>query len=214
MNKLKYLIIMLLLVGCSVSTLDNIDNDIQAVIKKVNKTSVYENQNHNKKLISYYLPTNIGILNSNKISTIMLIDGFEVFMTLNVSEVIADELVLTNLDASEYVLVDSFTTRNNNNEIIFNEIVIEDLEDNQFLLFLKSEEVFFITMVPKAAISNVLENMLLVSRTITIDRKAVLADYSIDDQINYEKQVIELFSESVPTEGFVKDIYENKEKGD
>lgn len=214
MNKLRYIILMLLLVGCNVDSLSNVESEVDKTITKVNDTSIYEIQNQNKKLISYYLPTNIGILRSNKISTLMLIDGFEVFMTLNISEVISEEFILTNLDKSDYVLVKDFKTLNSKKDSVLNEIVIEDLGDNQFLLYLKSEEVFFLTVVPKAAIPNVLENILLVSRTITINKNAVLADYSNEDQINYKKEVIELFSESVPTEGFIKDIYEDKEEGD
>ncbi len=144
----------------------------------------------------------------------MLVDNYEVFMALNVSEILNNKIETLNLNNSEFVLVKEFSTTNNQGETQNNEIVIEQLSDNQYLLYLKVNEIFMLSSIPSAGIATILENMLIVSRTINIDEKLVVAEFSNKEEMNYEKQVIELFSESVPEEGFLKDIYESDKKDD
>lgn len=212
MRIIKLLIIGFLLLGCTTDL--DIEKSVTATIEKVQKTAAYEISNHKKGLFSYYLPKNIGVLRSNKISTVMLVDNYEVFMALNVSEILNNKIETLNLNESDFILVKKFQTTNNQNETVDNEIVIEQLSDNQYLLYLKVNEIFMLSSVPSAGIATILENMLIVSKTINIDEKLVVAEFSNKEEMKYEKQVIELFSESVPEEGFLKDIYESDKKDD
>lgn len=214
MRIIKYLLIGFLLLGCSVNSTVEIEENVLQTIKKVVDTKPYEIQNHKKGLFSYYLPKNIGVLRSNKISTVLIADNSEIFMALNVSEIMTEKLEKLNLDTSSFVVIKSFETINNRNETIDNTVVIEQLADNQYLLYLKSEEMFFISSIPKASIESVLEKMLIVSRTVDVDKKKVIAQFSNKEEMNFEKEVIELFSESVPEEGFLKDIYESGKDDD
>ncbi len=213
MKVVKYLIIVLLLFGCASKDLD-LANEVDKAIARVNETEAYKNHNHKKGLLSYYLPKDVGVKRSNQISTVMVVDNFEIFMALNVSEIMTEKLEKLNLDTSSFVVIKSFETINNRNETIDNTVVIEQLADNQYLLYLKSEEMFFISSIPKASIESVLEKMLIVSRTVDVDKKKVIAQFSNKEEKNFEKEVIELFSESVPEEGFLKDIYESGKDDD
>ena len=42
----------------------------------------------------------------------------------------------------------------------------------------------------------------------------VVAEFSNKEEMNYQQQVIELFSQSVPEEGFLKEIYANDKEDD
>lgn len=213
MKIVKYLVIVLLLFGCSGQDID-LANEVDKAISRVNETEAYKNHNHKKGLLSYYLPKDVGVKRSNQISTVMLVDNFEVFMALNVSEIMSQKLEVLNLDTSSFVVVKNFETINNKDETINNTVVIEQLADNQYLLYLKSKEMFFISSIPKASIENILEKMIIISRTVNVDKKKVIAQFSNKEEMNFEREVIELFSESVPEEGFLKDIYESGNEDD
>lgn len=214
MRIIKYLLIGFLLLGCSDNSTVEIEENVLQTIKKVVDTKPYGIQNHKKGLFSYYLPKNIGVLRSNKISTVLIADNSEIFMALNVSEVMNDKLDEFLLSESDFVLIKKFETINNQNLVVNNELIIEQLADDQYLLYLKANEMFYTASVASASIESTLENMLIVSRTVNIERKLVVAEFSNKEEMNYRKQVIELFSESVPEEGFLRDIYESEKEDD
>ncbi len=213
MKIVKLLLVSLLSIGCVNGDFD-IDKAINEKIEIINQTKAYENHNHQKGLFSYYLPKDVGVKRSNKISTVLLVDHYEVFMALNVSEIMNDKLEVFSLNPANFVLVKDFTTLNNQNKSVFNTLVIEELTDSQYLVYLKANEMFLVASTPKAGIVNILEKMLIVTRTVEIDKKKVVAQFSNKEEINYQKEVIELFSESVPVEGFLKDIYESDKEDD
>ena len=208
------LITSLMLLGCSSKPLGLIEDEVEFVISRVNKSKPHENQNHNKGFFSYYLPLNVGVLRANKISTVLLIDGSEVFMGLNVSEVLSNKIENNQVNQDDFVLVKNFSTDNNENKTVANQLIIEQLDLDQYLIYLKVNEVFFVSSLPRAAISSTLENMLIISRTIDVDKRMVVAEFSNKEEMNYQQQVIELFSESVPEEGFLKEIYANDKEDD
>ena len=208
------LITTLMLFGCANMSPALIQDEVDLVISRVSESKPHENQNHNKGFFSYYLPLNVGVLRSNKISTVLLVDGSEVFMGLNVSEVLSDKIESTSAERSDFVLVKDFLTQDNLNQTIANQLVIEQLDLDQYLLYLKVNEMFFVSSLPRAAISTTLENILVISRTIDVDKKLVVAEFSNKEEMNYQQQVIELFSQSVPEEGFLKEIYANDKEDD
>ncbi len=208
------LITTLMLFGCANMSPALIQDEVDLVISRVSESKPHENQNHNKGFFSYYLPLNVGVLRSNKISTVLLVDGSEVFMGLNVSEVLSDKIESTSAERSDFVLVKDFLTQDNLNQTIANQLVIEQLDLDQYLLYLKVNEMFFVSSLPRAAISTTLENILVISRTIDVDKKLVVAEFSNKEEMNYQQQVIELFSESIPEEGFLKEIYVNDKEDD
>lgn len=208
------LIISLILLGCSSKSSANIEAEVDFVISRVNETKPYENQNHNKGFFSYYLPLNVGILRANKISTVLQIDGSEVFMGLNVSEVLSNKIETNNVEDSGFLLVKDFSIKNNAQQYVNYQVIIEQLDLDQYLLYLKVNQVFFVSSLPRVALAPTLENMLVISRTIDVDKKRVVAEFSNKEEMNYQQQVIELFSESVPEEGFLKEIYANDKEDD
>lgn len=208
------LITSLMLLGCSSKPLGLIEDEVEFVISRVSESKPHENQNHNKGFFSYYLPLNVGVLRANKISTVLLIDGSEVFMGLNVSEVLSNKIENNQVNQDDFVLVKNFSTDNNENKTVANQLIIEQLDLDQYLIYLKVNEVFFVSSLPRAAISSTLENMLIISRTIDVDKRMVVAEFSNKEEMNYQQQVIELFSESVPEEGFLKEIYANDKEDD
>lgn len=212
MKVIKLFMMAVLLFAC-VSEDYDLEAELDQSIIKINETKAYKNHNHKKDFYSYYLPKDVGIKRSNQISSVILVDNSEVFMALSVSEIMNNKLEEIRVDDEAFVLVKDFETVNNQDQKINNTIIIEQLGENQFLLYLKAEEMFFVSSAPKASLKNILEKMLVVSRTVAIDKKEVISHFSNKEQINYEKEVIELFSESVPEKGFIRDIYES-ETGD
>lgn len=213
MKVIKLFMMAILLFAC-VSEDYDLESELDQTIIRINETKAYKNHNHKKDFYSYYLPKDVGIKRSNQISTVILVDNSEVFMALSVSEIMNKKLEEIRVDDEAFVLVKKFETVNNQDQKINNTIIIEQLGENQFLLYLKAEEMFFVSSAPKASLKNILEKMLVVSRTVAIDKKEVISQFSNKEQINYEKEVIELFSESVPEKGFIRDIYESEKEDD
>ena len=212
MKIIKLAIMLMLLLGCTLSESVKIDSIIEDTLLKVEKTEPLVNQDHKKQLFSYYLPQNIGVKKSNEISSVLNVDNYEVFMTLEVSDILNKEFRKVEENKEDFVFTKNFLINNVEEEEKEGQLIIEKLAEDQFLLYVKIEEIIFLSALPKAAIATVFENMLVVARSVEVDKKLVIAQFSNKEEINYQQQVIELFSESVPTDGFLKDIYVNEKE--
>lgn len=213
MRVVKYALIIFLLLGCQKSVDTTLNEMVNDTIIKVNESEIFESNNHKKALFSYYLPKDIGILEANKISSVLIMDDIQVFMGINVSEIMSETVRLNLENVVEFEVVEAATTYNKYQQEINNEIIIEKLTDSDYLLYVKSAENFFMAILKKASIPNVLEKILVVARSIEIDKIAVIAEFSNKETINYQQEIIELFSDSIPEEGFLNDIYP-KDEGD
>lgn len=213
MRKIKLVLVLFILMGCQSSKNISFDDMLDLTFDKVSLSIPSENNNHKKDLFSYYLPHDVGILEANKISSVLVIDNVQVFMGINVSEIMSESDDFAVANENDFEAVKEFITYNKNNKEVINNVVVEKLNDKDYLLYVKSDENFFLATLKKASIPNILEKILIIGRSIQVDKQAVILEFSNKETINYQQEVIELFTNSIPEEGFLNDIYP-KDEGD
>lgn len=201
MRKIIIICLILLLTACSSDK--PVEEKFQNSLNKVNDTRIALSNNHKKSLFSYYLPQSVGLIESNNISSRLLIEGNDVFMSLDVSTILngkEKELTVEDLLLNQKFIVNARSGEK------FGHIYMERLSDASNLLYVKVNNVFFLTVVDDVSVERVLEDILLISRTLEVKNKLVVEQFSNKETFSYEKQVIELFSDSIPDEGMIKDI--------
>ena len=204
MRKLVLILLVLVLSGCSASSI-NFEETFSTAKDRINETRLPASNNFNKGLFSYYLPQNIGVLESNNISSILISEDVRIFMSVNVSSVMSEKERNLALSDDDFELMESFDIagRKQTKE---GRIYIEHLSNDNYLLYVVIDDVFFVSSIRKAELSSTLEKMLLIGRSLEVDKDAIVAEFSNKETFSYEKEVIELFSDAIPEDGMIKDI--------
>lgn len=204
MRKIGLIILVLLLTACSTRTID-FDQTFKQALTRIDDMRLAGSNNFNKGLFSYYLPQDIGVLESNKISSVLVSDGNTIFMSVNVSSVMSEKERTLTLDENDFELIDTFELQGRK-ENKAGRIYIEHLSKENYLLYVFIDDVFFVSATHQNELSAVLEKILLVGRSLEVDKSAIVAEFSNKETFSFEKEVIELFSDSIPEEGMIKDI--------
>lgn len=207
MRKVGISILVLLLVGCQSISKNQSEQALDA-IEEVNQSNIVISNNYVKPLFSYHLPQNIGLIESNQISSRLRVENVDVVMSLDVSQILSDEEKLINVD--NLVVDESFSIKGRK-ESLSGHIYLEQLEAGNYLLYMKVSNVFFLAVVSDIEFINVVKQIVMVARTVDVKEKKVVSTFSNKETISYEKEVIELFSESIPDEGMIKDIIVEEE---
>lgn len=204
MRKILVILSLFLIVGCSRAN-DDLLEVFNASKSKVDSLEIPVSNNHNKGLFSYYLPKSIGVLQSNNISSILSSDNEQIFMSVNVSSVMSDKAKTSDLNSEDFELIQKFELVGRD-ATYEGSIIIEHLENKQYLVYVFVNDVFFLSSTKKAMIPKILDEVFLIARSLEVDKKSIVKEFSNKETFSFEKEVIELFSDSIPEEGMIKDI--------
>ncbi|NLY63012.1 MAG: hypothetical protein GX074_04050 [Erysipelothrix sp.] len=202
MRKVLILLVLSFVVACSGKHTD-IETGFNQILADLNAANISVNNNHRKKLFSYNLPQNIGVKESNSISSRLSFYQQDIFMSLDVSAILNDKLKEINVE--DLVFDQEFQLKTRTEEKT-GHVYIEELSTQENLIYLRINNVFFLAMVHKVDTLDVIEQILSISQTIEVKNKLVISEFSNKETFAYEKEVIELFSDSIPDEGMIKDI--------
>lgn len=217
MRKLLGLLMLALLIGCSNLSYEDA---IEQTLDDIESFNLKSSTKYRKNLMTYYLPQDIGVLESNNISSRLSYGTNEIFMSIHVSDVLQKgemSHALKLQDSSESKSIEyskNFHLMNHNNEELVGEVLLEKLPASKYLLYVNVDDVFFVSSLYEADIKDVFERILGIAQSVIVDEKAVVSEFSNKESLSYEKNVIELFTESIPTEGMIKDIITNDEEND
>lgn len=217
MRKLLGLLMLALLIGCSNLSYEDA---IEQTLDDIESFNLKSSTKYRKNLMTYYLPQDIGVLESNNISSRLSYGTNEIFMSIHVSDVLQKgemSHALKLQDSSESKSIEyskNFYLMNHNNEELVGEVLLEKLPASKYLLYVNVDDVFFVSSLYEADIKDVFERILGIAQSMIVDEKAVVSEFSNKESLSYEKNVIELFTESIPTEGMIKDIITNDEEND
>lgn len=202
MRKVLILLVLSFVVACSGKHTD-IETGFNQILADLNAANISVNNNHRKKLFSYNLPQNIGVKESNSISSRLSFYQQDIFMSLDVSAILNDKLKEINVE--DLVFDQEFQLKTRTEEKT-GHVYIEELSTQENLIYLRINNVFFLALVHKVDTLDVIEQILSISQTIEVKNKLVINEFSNKETFAYEKEVIELFSDSIPDEGMIKDI--------
>lgn len=202
MRKVLILLVLSFVVACSGKHTD-IETGFNQILADLNAANISVNNNHRKKLFSYNLPQNIGVKESNSISSRLSFYQQDIFMSLDVSAILNDKLKEINVE--DLVFDQEFQLKTRTEEKT-GHVYIEELSTQENLIYLRINNIFFLALVHKVDTLDVIEQILSISQTIEVKNKLVISEFSNKETFAYEKEVIELFSDSIPDEGMIKDI--------
>lgn len=212
MRKISFLIAMILLIGCS-SNKPDINQVVSDGVNKVNNAPLSPSNNHSKKLFSYYLPYDIGVVESNNISSIVKYDNNEIFLSINVSDVMRNGDKPEVKFNEELYFSDNFDLKMRDQELPAN-LLIEQLKADSYIIYFEVDDVFLVSQVNYANLKYTLERIVYIGRSLEVDKKLIVSEFSNKETLTYKKEVIELFSNSIPEEGMIQDIIVNEEGGE
>ena len=208
---ISILIISILLVGCGK------EQSLESVVRSALARPLPVTTNHKKTYLKYYLPPSVGLLKTNENSSLILIDGNQVLMNLNIDSIVADTFNYNDTTKStlekDFEYQHSGTYYNRNNEEISFNIWVLKLNDGDFALYIDNREVQLISVVPKAQVSITLENMITILRSVEVDASKVVAAYS--NKILKKDLIIysEFFEQVPPETGTLEEMYKQLEPG-
>lgn len=202
MRKILIVLLLIVIVGCSARNTD-IAEGFTDILDEINQTTISINNNHNKKLFSYNLPQNIGVKESNSISSQLRFYNQDIFMSLDVSAILNNKYKDINLDNLYFQREFVLKTRKNEKK---GHVYIEALSDNEHLIYLTVNNVFFLAITDQVDSLDVMQQMLSIAQTLEVKNKLIISEFSNKETFAFEKDVIELFSDAIPDKGMIQDI--------
>ena len=218
--KSKICILLLLIVvmsGCAVEK-SEFSEYIRGVVKESLSRVTPSYQNNHKKLYSYYLPASAGKYESNTISTILEINGYEVIMNLNVENVLA-ERYYANIDVSVNELLGS--------ELIYSSsgvyvdyagkqmsyaLYINELNNGTSFILLRTNHFTYLTNVEFNDVGATLKEIFVIAKTTRINETEIVNYYSRKEVLDYDNQIVEIFQAKVPVNGDLSTLIHESEK--
>ncbi len=170
--------------------------------------------NQRKPYFRYYLPPNMGVKASNEVASLIGIEHYELVMNLKVSRVIASqeqgdlaqEALSEDLNKKMIFNTDGkYLDLNGQKQAFYLSVFEQDPEHVSLLL--ENNQVEMIAVVAKTDFSYVFEHMMLVLRSIEVDEKKVVKDFSNKEVIEDKTIHEDFFEHAVPESGSLIDMY-------
>lgn len=213
MKKLPLLFTCLLLTGCTLQSNVDLQNEITESIA-TSSTYTIHTPNISKTYYSYYLPVNIGRMQSTSSGNILNDRGRQFVMNLNVSSIInsnyyteANSSLSTDSLSDPVAYIEGEYT--DINESIHSYHISVYKVDYEYLLEMRSDTVEFYSISDALSTIQLAQDMYEIARSIEVNTNAVLATYSNKDTIDYQSEKIELFEQLVPESGRVEELFED-----
>ena len=217
MKKLACLLMAFILLGCQVST-PQIKNDITNEINTMAKSAPTSYKTMNKPFYSYYLPKDVGRIDSNDISSLLSKDGSKIIMNFNPNSiVIHDYYHKDEIKGYEENTIDETYKHyyRSNGTFLGSDyryhnysIQIAKLDETDFLLYLDLAYVNFTTVVKEVQLASFIHSMFIIGKSLTYDSSEIIAHYSLQSTLDSIKQDLDEFNEELPNNGSLSDLIE------
>lgn len=205
---ISIILISLLLCGCSsTATKDNVRNNIENILDTY--LNIDYRTNHTKKLFSYYVPTNVGVIKQTSTSTVFKYDNAKFLLTLNVSNILNDEsLSITSDIQSDNIVYHTSGSFNQNDTQIEYELSIIPV-NNRYYIDFESETVSLYGYSYLAQINGMLKAMCKIMKSVSLDYEKVKSIYDKEDIIESTKKQLDIFTQVVPESGRLEELIDN-----
>ena len=217
MKKLACFLMVCLLSGCQINS-NQIKSNITKEISTMAKSIPSDYITMNKPFYSYYLPKDIGRIDSNDLSSLLVKDGVKIIMNFNPNSVVIKDYYQKNENT---VYIEN--TVNENYEFYYQSngtylgkdykyydysIRIMQLDETDYLLYLDMGHVNFTTIVKEVQLPSFIHSCFVIAKSIDYDSKEVVAFYSLQSTSESIKQDLEEFNEQLPNDGTLSDLIE------
>lgn len=205
------LVFLVFLMGCSVDA-QQVSENLQLKVDEALQAETPSVLNVNTPYYSYYLPPHMGIRFSNKIATVFVSNQHEIVLRVDVPTIIMQRYYRSALENNMQTLnfTDEFFTyittfTNQNKELQNLDISITQQQEN-YVIYLQSNQFVLTSTVKLADVQPVLYDMLVILRSAKADKNEIVSIYSNKQVIDYRQQVLEIFEQVAPSTGTLADM--------
>lgn len=209
MKKILVLLVTICLCGCQ-NINKNVNSELDVVFNNQNVIDV--RRNNYTEYFDYYAPSDLYEIDSNETFVSFNYNKSLIDMNINIPSII-NELYYSNyklvdegyFDYSKLIYSKNDKFINNESETIDFFVNLYKL-DNMYFFYMKTNN---ICLYAKTNINDVVEvakKMMILAKTVKVQKELVVNKYSSKDVIDYEKKVIELFDTKMPENGIINDL--------
>lgn len=212
------LMLLLCLAGCQADQ-DQFVESIDSAIHQATSMEMpsVEKNNCIKTYYTYYLDKNIGKLDGDEVSNQFKINGNLACLTLDVSSITLNHV---EANANEYTLRDIGTLENkiydrtgrffnSSGKMINYKLAITALEDEIYFVLIQTPTFTFVCKVTSGTCANTVHDMLILLRSTVVNDTQVIYDFASENIVKPTSNVITLFKQSVPENGYIVDYLDD-----
>lgn len=221
MKKVACLMLTLLLCGCQVNETD-LKNELTSELNELSNQDPVAYTTMNKPLYSYYLPKDVGRIQSNPLSSLFMKDGVKFIMNFNPNEVVIhdyyqmdtvkvlEETVENGETALFYEAEGTF--RGSDDRYHEYKCQITQLDDGSYLLLLDMEYVNFTAILKAVQIQPLIRSMFIIAKSLQYDSNEVIAQYSLRSSSESVMSDLEEFNQELPDSGSLSELIDQQEE--
>ncbi len=189
--------------GVLTNNLDNVFNNLDSITKYY--------PNNKMRYYSYYLPSDMGEEEIDSESVTINYNDSKIVMNLNVADIInekyyPDELLKDDgFFDSQYQIYENSGSYTSDQEEYRYEYKLYK-RNNTYAISLKTVNMNFYGVSTLSDVVELTKHLLMISKSIEVEKDNVLKTYYKKDVIDYSKKQIDLFDNSLPSNGKLSDM--------
>jgi len=205
MSKISKLLLGILLITCcGCYKVDSYENDVISRLEVVNKLPVYK-QNHHSKYFDYYLSRDVGCLDKGVISDVFNYNGTKFVMNIDVNYIVSNTREYS--DNALYT-IDGTYTNNEYKEKKYKILVYE--YGSEYYVCMYTDTCVFTTLCSPLKSMKVLEKMLYMARSVSINETRIKDIYKKSNDIYKYNYKNDFFDTTVPESGNVNELFQSE----
>lgn len=221
MKKLFMIGLLTLLCGCSIND-GTIKNKLTAEFTNMANQDPISYTTMSKPLYSYYLPKDVGRIDSNPLSSLFMKDGVKFIMNFNPNRIVihdyyhgsaykgyAEPKIVKN-SMNYYEIQGTF--KGTDLKYHNYSCSITYLENDEYLLLFDMSYVNFTAVLKRVEMQPVIHSMMTIGKSIQYDSKEVIALYSLKYTSDSITKDLEEFTEELPQNGKLSDLIGKEEE--
>ena len=214
MRQLKVLFLLVLLLstsGCSQISRKDLQKVIDDTVLQTVSEECSDHTSNRKSLYSYYLPTYMGRRSATESSDVLLANGQEILMSLNVSTVISDRYYSSygnffNDKVNEKALLSNvYQVIDSKGDVVKFCVNVFDA-DGSYYLQVRFRYFDFLCKSDINSIPVLLQDIIRVGRSAEMNQDAVIEAYSNKEIITYVQEQKSLFAQNIPENGTLEQM--------
>lgn len=206
MKRIRILLICSLLFvmsACSTS-----QPDFESLLNRFFAQTPSYTTNQNKTYYNYYLPPNVGNLESTLTSNIFVFDNTEVILNLDIASVIQEVYfepeAISSTNTTSNMFTGSYTDDQSINRTYA--FYVYDLGNQSLLIRLQNSQSVMVSIVKNSSAEIVLNQMVTIFKSITIDQESIVNDFTIKNSLVYNNVFQDFFAQTPPVNSSVKEM--------
>ena len=220
MKKITFILFVFLLLGCQTNS-TKLKDDITNEIVSMSKNTPIFYTTMNKTYYSYYLPKDIGRIDSNELSSLLIKDGTKMIMNFNPNSIVIHDYY-HKMNAKKYeeiqVINDDLyyhakgTYLGNDYRYHDYNLRVMKLDKTDFLLYFELGYVNFISIVKEVQIESFAHSMMVIAKSVQYDSNEIIAQFSMQSTSDSIKEDLDEFNDELPNDGSLSDLINQSKK--